>query len=194
MSRITLGIRAVNVPENMPHEARSREVLRLPDFLRVNMDTADGLALVNYGSQTPPLGQVDLPWVKLNPDGSPAGIFVYHDGAWVRALPNQLTSTVSDMSIQGGEATVTHEAAAHVTKNHEIIVFSPVFKSPPTVILTPTGGTLCTDATNLYYPNWVVWAETTIDRLTVHTRVSVNSVGTPQTLKFQWHVLGVEDV
>jgi len=191
MANLTLGVRIVNVPETMPHQDRATEILRLPEFVRVDMTTAAGVSLLNYGSETPPVDLAGLPWIKLNPDGSPAGIFVFHNGTWTRATPNTLDSEVGDLTLLGGTVTFTLNTAAGVAQIHDVVTFDPHYVATPTVFTEVVGGTLFDHATD--YAKWTYKTVATLENLKIHTRSETNLAAGPLTVIFNWMALGVRD-
>ncbi len=191
MSNLSLGVRVVNVPPSMPHQDRATEILGLPDHLRVDMDTAAGLSLVNYGSSTPSIDQAGLPWIKLNPDGSPAGIFVFYNGAWARATPNTIDSVVGDLTLLGGSVTLTLNTLPGIVQEHLILTFSPKYLGTPTVFAEVTGGTLFDHATD--YAKWTHKTVATLENLKIYTRSETDLAATPLTVIFNWMALGVRD-
>lgn len=44
-------------------------------------------AVFNYGNSVPIPDQQSFPWIRLNADGTPDGLYVYANGAWVRPHP-----------------------------------------------------------------------------------------------------------
>ena len=76
------------------------------------MNAADGLALVNYGNTTPTTDRTGLPWVRLNADGSPDGLYVYYQGNWENVLidadlPGNATAVQAVAGAQADTVTVT---------------------------------------------------------------------------------------
>lgn len=45
------------------------------------------VALFNYGPNTPTIDNRDKPWIKLNSDGTFAGVFVFVNGDWYTTYP-----------------------------------------------------------------------------------------------------------
>jgi len=87
MSRgIVLSIRSVNVPDYIPHKDRPTEIEELENYLQVNVKTLGDTGLVNIGSATPSPDVRNIPWFKLDVDGTPLGIYIYHNGQWVEAI------------------------------------------------------------------------------------------------------------
>lgn len=188
-NNLRLSLRALNVPDNLLHKARGMEIKELVNYLSVNMDAAGDLALVNYGSSTPPVDMAHLPWIRLNPDGSPNGVFVNTEGEWVSALPGVVRAETPNSVMLAGSGEITFETDENVVDTAgPIAVFDPVFQEAPKVLITPTGGTLLSDVASTY--SWSYRIDSRIDGFHINFVSSVDHTSAPKTLEFDWLVVG----
>jgi len=191
-SNIQLALRTLNVPDDLPHRARSLEIEELVDYLEVDMETSAGLSLVNYGSGTPPVDTSHLPWVRLNADGSPAGLYVNHRGEWVSAIPRTVQADLANLRMMTGSCELTFDASADTLQTSDVIEeFDPVFDEAPIVMLTPTGGTLLADPDNAY--QYSLRVDSRIDKFYIEYRSHVNNSGSAKLLTLDWVVIGVRE-
>lgn len=74
------NIIAETVPADTCVETIQDIVDLVQDYTHVNFN--ESFALFNFGADTPPVDQQDRPWIKLNADGTLAGVYVYVGGSW----------------------------------------------------------------------------------------------------------------
>ena len=182
-------IKVVNVPDNLDHQQRSFEIEELANYLEVDTESLQGLTMVNYGPNTPPIDLASIPWIKTNPDGSPNGIYVNHGGDWVRATPLIVESDVSNLKMKLGTGTVTFNAAADTLMTiGPIASFTPEFDTPPVITISPTGGSVFNTATT--YNEWGYTVDSRVDEFYLNFKCGVDCSTVNQTLDIQWMAIG----
>jgi hypothetical protein len=83
--KLILTLQADPPPPDECWPARLRDlVAALPAWLSVAGSGQDGLTLLTHGPTEPGADDTDKPWIQTRADGSPLGLYVFHDGAWVR--------------------------------------------------------------------------------------------------------------
>lgn len=190
MENLRLSMRTLNVPNELPHRARSQEIEELVDYLEVDLAPAAGLSLVNYGSSVPPVDTSNLPWIRTNVDGSPNGLFVNYGGNWVSALPQVVQSQVSNLYLRTGSCELVFDATADTLQTSSAIAtFDPVFDEAPMVLLTPTGGTMLSDAANAY--QYSLRVDARINEFYIEYRSHVDNSSSSKSLQLDWVVIGV---
>ena len=189
MNNLALTLRAVNVPRDLAHVRRALEIQQVVDYLRVDAQAADNLALVHSGVDAPPLDQQDLLWVKRTPEGLPAGLFLFSEGDWKRATPNIVESETASLQIRTGAGTFTHNTTADTVNKVQIAAFTPEFAEIPEVYITVKGGSLYTDAST--YSEWAYQVIPAKDKWELEVRCTVDCSTANKTLAIGWMAIGV---
>jgi hypothetical protein len=193
MNELRFNLRAVRVPESLTHKARAEEIAELPQYLEVTADQTAGVSLVNYGINSPPADQLGMPWVKLNPDGSPNGVFVHHAGEWVRATPHTVETEAGNLTILMGQGTMTLTKAAGVVDTVDVTTFNPEFKSPPKVFLTFGGSETAPDSAFTDANLWKSFAwrvATAKDKFSIRAKYDVDCTTTNREVVVHWMAIG----
>ena len=191
MNNLALTLRAVNVPRDLAHVRRAKEIQQVVDYLRVDATAADNLEFVHSGVDAPPLDQQDLLWVKRTPEGLPAGLFLFSEGEWKRATPNIVESETANLNIITGSGTYTHDVTADTANKVQIATFSPEFEEVPEVYITVKGGSLYTDAAT--YSEWGYQVIPAKDKWELEVRCTVDCSAANKTLGIGWMAIGVID-
>lgn len=79
--RIRTSLVAADLKWTTPKEL----IEALPKWLTAEIEGAESLHFVNFGHETPSVDENNYPWIRLDEDGRPMGLYVYYEGAWVRA-------------------------------------------------------------------------------------------------------------
>jgi hypothetical protein len=121
MLAVRFQLRAVNVPENLPHERRKNEIESLPSYLQITSDFDDNLFPVYVGETAPGPDLADCPWLQVAPDGEPVDLKANHNGDWKSIIPLAVKSRELKTSTMRGQANLTLTAGA--TSASEVILF-----------------------------------------------------------------------
>ena len=189
MNDITMSLRAVNVPSDLPHLRRAQEIQQVVDHLRVDLSTAAGTSLVHMGTAAPPLDRQDMLWVRRNPDGTPAGLYLRSLGRWVRATPNIVESQAANQRIVTGTGTFTYTADADTPLSADIATFTPEFEATPVVQITVKGGTMYDTAAT--FASWGYKVTAAKDKWSLEVKSTVDCSSAAKTIILDWIAIGV---
>lgn len=80
-----IGRLDVIVPDpSLPRDTPANEIIRLPQYLRLSFKGSPGLTFVVLGEDEPTGANANLPWIKLDSQSRPVGLFVKYSGNYVK--------------------------------------------------------------------------------------------------------------
>jgi hypothetical protein len=151
-AKLRFVVRSLTVPPSLPHKTRAEEIEELPKYLEVAALIAPELVLMNMGEQEPGADRADFPWIKLNSNGEPLGLFVNVGGSWEPAFSKYMIKDAGENTVieRGSFSLVLTGVGPGVgTQYSSSFSFQKPFDTAPDVFFTITGGTLLTTAMTL---------------------------------------------
>jgi len=193
--KLRFSIRTLTVPPTLPHKTRAEEIAELSKYLEVSALIAPELVLINMGEQEPGVDRSDFPWIKLNSNGEPQGLFINVGGSWEPAFSKlTMRSILEDMVVETGTSEIILNVAAHTEEVAAAIVFSKDFDSVPKMFCSITGGTVFsagTGATSGAYTRlWIPSATITVSQFVPYAMCPEATNVTTRTLEFSWMAIG----
>lgn len=185
-------LRAVNVPNTIPHKSRAEEIAELPQYLEVATMVAPDLALINVGADEPSADRSAFPWLKLNSGGEPLGLYVNVGGVWEpsqsKYFPREMTG---DILLQRAEQTVSYDVASGTAKTFtDRIEFDEKYDDLPLVRISVIGGTIIDEDNG--YKTHIYPIDISTDGFAIKIFSNYNGTGTggAKTVKFLWEAIG----
>lgn len=206
MSQRLRSIKAVNVPDSLPHDTRANEIKALARYLVVADEQSDAGTLVHIGVTAPPadspVGQL---WLKLSAEGTVVGLFSKQGSEYVPADPTAPRAPAGSRILSGSATLILSVGAETVQRfSHDgdtggtIVTafgFDPKFVAGGTrVVFAIKGGTLTEDL-QWHFRLWV----SRVDADGFELSLMAKSLDTPEaspatlTLDVDFIAIGTED-
>jgi len=189
MNNVNLSVNVITPPSTLSRGRRCDEIKQLEEYLEVEVKIPEDLSFIYVSQSVPPTNLTGVPWLKLDTQGSPIGLFFPFNGDYVNALPNVVVTDGTETTVEHGTFTLDINGASNAFHTRvDAIVFSNSYAVPPEVILTVVGGTLLDG--NVDDNIFVYKMDVTETDVEVSVKTKLDTTSAAKTLIFNWMSIG----